>query len=531
MLSKNPAVIEAFKRRHRIGPRWRNAQQHQFGRRSFPAAAISRLTQDWQPPTSTGDSEIRFDICSLRDRSRELERADPLMKRFLSCLEKNVLKSGVGFSLQNKAMNPDATPDFLANQKVEMGFKEWSKKKNATENGEESLYEIFRHTLRSTARDGGLMLRKIIDPRVNEFGFALRMIEIDHLDVNYNTYAASTGNRIVMGVEKNRLNKTVAFHLLTKHPGDMLFGSSPYERVRIPATEIIHYFVKERVTQCVGVPWAAPSMLRMHHLEQYEIAELIASRAAANKGGFFTSEAGDAYQGENEQSLTELGTEKTGTLDDSEPGQKDELPKGMTFTPYDPTHPTQQYGDFTRDAKLSIAAGLDVSYATLVGDLTKSSFSSMRTGWLDERETYKKMQAHMIEHLALEIFETWLLVALTGGAINLPMSKFAQFNQPNFRGRRWPWVDPEKDVNARLIEINGGLATRDATIDESDSELDLEETFNQLAYEQALAKKKGLNFASKPEQADPKSPSKNGKVEEPEDSEDSEDRKILVARV
>lgn len=487
MLSRNPEVISAFKRRHRIGqPRHRGSAAP--GRRSYPSAAYNRLTFDWTPATSTGDSEVRFDIQTLRDRSRQLERADPLMKRFLNSLEKNVLKSGVGFSFQSLANNPDGTQDFLARQKIEEAYAEWSLPKNCTENGEEGLYDVYRLGLRSTAREGGVMLGIVRDPAVNRFGFALRLIEIDHLDINFNSYSRS-GNRITMGVEKNEMGKTVAFHLLEQHPGDMLFGASPRERVRVAAEDIIHYFVKERVTQCVGVPWAAPSMLRMHHLEQYELSELVASRKAANKGGYFTSERGDSYAGEKEET-TEA------TLDESEPGQTDELPPGMTFVPYDPTHPTTQFGDFVRESKLAISTGLDISYATLVGDLTKSSFSSMRTGWLDERETYKRMQAHMINHLAVRIFEEWLMMALTVGAIKLPMFKFDQFNKPNFRGRRWPWVDPKKDIEAALMENAAGLKTKSAIIDESDSELDFRETIDQVAEEQAYEKSKGVQLVN-----------------------------------
>ncbi len=486
--------IKQFKTRFRIGANFKR-DGHPPSRRSYPAGGTDRLLQDWMTATATGDAEIRFDIQNLRDRSRQLERADPLMRRYLSCLQKNVLKSGVGFNLQNKATNPDGTPDFMANRKIEMAFKEWSKKKNCSENGESSLYEVCRLTLRSAARDGGVMLRKIIHPKVNAFGFALRLIEIDHLDINYNAWNGE--NRIVMGVEKNAFGKTVAYWMLRQHPGDLLFGSSPYNRERIPADDIIHYFIKERVTQCVGVPWAAPSMIRMHHLEQYEISEIVASRKASNKGGYFVSDRGDDYAGEKEETTASDGTvTETGTFNDSEPGQDDQLPAGMSFVPYNPTHPTSQYGDFTRDAKLGIATGMDMSYATLVGDLTKSSFSSMRTGWLDERETYKQLQAHMIENLMNEVFEVWLETAITTGAINLPMSKFDQFNQPNFEGRKWAWIDPVKDVTAKIMELGAGLTTREAVICESDSSTDLEDTFAQLEYEQDLAKKHGLDFSA-----------------------------------
>lgn len=512
MLSRNPQVIADFKRRHRIGQS-RHRVPGRVAHRNYPAANYDRLTFDWTPATATGDAAIRFDIQSLRDRSRQLEKADPLMKRFLNCLEKNVLKSGVGFSFQSIVNNPDGTMDFLARQKIEAGWEEWSRPKNCTLNGEESLDEVLRLALRSTARDGGIMLRKVRDPGVNKFGFALRMVEIDYLDVNYNTLLQN-GNRIVMGVEKNGIDKTVAYHLLNKHPGDLLFGSSPKDRVRVDAGDIIHYFVKERVTQCVGVPWAAPSMLRMHHLEQYEISELVASRKAANKGGYFTSDRGEKYVGDEEQTQGPAGTEGTGaTMDDSEAGSTDELPPGMSFVEYNPTHPTQQFGDFVNQSKLSIAAGLDVSYATLVGDLTKSSFSSMRTGWLDERETYKRMQTHMIIHLAVEIFEGWLEMALTTQAVKLPMFKFDQFNKPNFRGRRWPWVDPEKDIRAALMENAAGLKTKGQIIDESDSELDHKETIDHIADEQAYEEKKGVTLVN----AAAPTPAKEGEVKQPND--------------
>lgn len=530
MLSANPQVIASFKRRFGIGLK-RGVNHRPNSRfthkRSYPAASSDRLVADWTPASATGDAEIRFDIQSLRDRSRQLERADPLMKRFLSCLEKNVLKSGVGYTLQSKVVQPDGKPDFMANQKIEAAWKDWTRKKYCTENGEESLYEVCRLVLRSAARDGGAMLQKVMtDPEENRYGFALRLIEIDHLDVNYNAIRQN-GNHIVMGVEKTERGRTVAYWLLNKHPGDLLFGASPYSRERVPADQIIHYFLKERITQCVGVPWAAPSMLRMHHLEQYEISEIIASRAAANKGGYFTSERGDNYAGENEQATAADGTtQDTGaTLAQSEPGQSDELPPGMSFVPYDPTHPTQQYGDFTRDAKLGISTGLDMSYATLVGDLTKSSFSSMRTGWLDERETYMKMQAHMVEHLMLEIFEAWLETQLTLQTIKLPLSKFDAFNKPMFIGRRWPWIDPQKDVMSSLMETNGGLKTKQQIIESSDSDLDLEETFEQLAYEKKLAEKHGLEFANPNTGGSTSAPKEEKEKTKPkgEDPEDEEE--------
>ena len=48
---------------------------------------------------------------------------------------------------------------------------------------------------------------------------------------------------------------------------------------------------------------------------------------------------------------------------------------------------------------------------------------------------------------------------LTGQIPNLPFSKFDKFNSPIFRGRRWKWVDPLKDITATIMAINNGLSS------------------------------------------------------------------------
>jgi lambda family phage portal protein len=484
--------VAAFKSQHGIGRR--NLGPNKVFKRGYEAGGFNRLTADMHHlNTSTADSEIRYDLVSLRNRARMQERENAYVSRYLKALTNNVIQNEVGFSLQMKATRPPeyVVQDTIANAKIEQAWKEWCKKENCTESMEDSFYDICRLTVRSTPRDGGIMFHKVIDPNVNEFGFALKPIEIDLLDVNMNEFAPN-GNRITMGVEKDKRSRTVAYHLLERHPGDLLYGQQKYNRQRIPANEIIHYFVKERITQCVGVPWIAPALLRVHHLDQYEQAEIVAAREAAVKGGYFTSERGDQYSGEEETDAE--GAATGNTISNFEAGQKDELPPGMTFVPYDPQHPMSQYGDFVKNSLFGICAGLDISYATLTGDLSNANYSSMRAGKIEEQESYKTIQCHMINHLCTDIFTAWLEVAITNGIVNLPMSKFRLFNKPKFTGRRWPWVDPQKDITAALMEINGGLNTRTQISEENGR--DLEEIYQTLADEKALAEEHGLTFVN-----------------------------------
>ncbi len=135
---------------------------------------------------------------------------------------------------------------------------------------------------------------------------------------------------------------------------------------------------------------------------------------------------------------------------------------------------------------------MNMSYATLTGDLSGANYSSMRAGSLEEREGYKKVQNHQIGNLVLPIFNAWLEVALLNGAIGLPFRKLEQFNKPKFSGRRWPWVDPGKDIQAALDSINGRLTTRTKWTEENGE--DLEEIIDTLKYEEALFAKAGLEL-------------------------------------
>ncbi len=482
--------VEQFKARHGIGPRYR------MQKRDYSGAVSNRLTADWRPSTSTSDSEIRYDIEGLRARSRDMERNNPLFKRWLGVLCNNILNDDTGFSLQMKAANSDGTLDMGANDKIEMAWREWCKKQFCSETGEYSFFDVCDLVLRSAARDGGFMVQPLLDPNANDFGFTLRLFEIDYLDVNYNTVTPG-GNRIVMGVEKNSRRQTVAYHMLKEHPGDMMFGSGGRgygDRMRVPAEHLIHYFVKHRESQCVGVPWGAPSMLKLRHLDKYQEAEVVAAREAAVKGGYFTSVDGTPYAGEKEETTTSTGTIKTGTLNDFEPGMSDQLPPGMTFTPYDPTHPTQQFGDFVMAMNFEIASGFEVSYATLTGDLRGANYSSMRVGRQEEQQGFKKAQCHLIRHLVMDIFERWLPQALVSGMVQLPFAGLRKFNKPRFTGRRWASVDPQTDVTADLMRINGGLTTRSRICEETGE--DYEDVIEELAYEKELAEEAGLEFAN-----------------------------------
>lgn len=453
------------------------------GRRSYSAAASSRLTNDWVTQHMSGMAEIRYTLKVMRDRSRELARNNAYAKRFLKMVVGNVVGAH-GIRLQNKAVGVDGAQDKSTNGLIHDAFLEWGKKENCDVAGLLSWKAMQRVFIETIARDGECLARKVKGFK-NEWGFALQFIEADHLDENYNAELPN-GNTIKMGVEVNQWGRPVAYHIFVKHPYDYFSMQNPgirYERV--PAEEMIHGFIPERIGMVRGVPWMFAAMTHTNMLGGYEEAEVIAARLAACKMGFFETPTGDNYRGDDQE-------DDGSPITEAEPGVFEQLPQGTTFKDFKPEHPAGNFAPFVKTTLRTIASAWNVSYNSLANDLEGVNFSSIRAGLLDERDYWKLLQGWMIEILCQPVFQPWLEMSLLTQAVPLLQSKIDKFNIQKWHARGFDWVDPEKDANAQVLGIVNLIKTRTSVCAERGE--DFEEILEQLAEEEALIEKYKIKF-------------------------------------
>jgi len=455
-------------------------------KRNYQGAAISRLTNDWLSPASTADEEIRSSLTRLRGRCRDLERNNDYVRRFLSGLESNTL-GHAGIGLQMKVSENGGRPDVLANDLIEKAWREWGRREMCTVTGRMTWFDVQRLALRSTARDGDCIIRMIRDAQ----GFRLQLLEGDRLDLNFNMAKLTNGNEVRLGVEIDRFGKPVAYHLLDKHPSEV--STVQAKRERIPASEIIHPFITDRIAQTRGTPWMVSAMTRLQMLGAYEEAEITAARTAACKMGFLTKERSEGYVGDID--------EEGNTLMEVSPGTIEELPMGTKFESWNPDHPVGNYANFVKSCLRGIAAGLGVSYNMLANDLEGVNYSSIRAGLIDEREYYKAVQRWFIDTVVTPIFEGWLETNLLNGTINLPAAKLDKFNAPDWKPRRWAWVDPLKDQQASILSVENQLKSKRQVV--SEMGLDYESVLREIKQDEELAADVGLE---KPSESEPSVP-------------------------
>lgn len=485
----NKAARAIVRAAHSDTPRKRGRSRIPRSGRAYSGAGSNRLTADWLSINKSAGQELRAALRILRARSRELSRNDPYARKFFELVKTNVI-GPKGVKLQMRVKQPDGkTDDAVANDIIERNFGEWGKLGICTMDGRLSWVDAQRLFIESVARDGEILIRKIVGKGAgNKWGFGLQFIEADHLNEDLNK-KLDDGKQIIMGVEVDKFSRSLAYHLTPGHPGDGMYDRQYTKPVRIPADEFIHPFISHRVGQPRGFPWLAASMLRLQMLNGYEEAELVAARVSASKMGFFTSPDGEGYEGEGEDAEGNLVME-------AEPGVFEQLPEGMEFTPFDPQHPTSQFGAFLKSLLRGVASGAGVSYNNLASDLEGVNFSSLRQGALDERDAWRTLQGWAIEHFHSCVFEGWLEWALVMGQLklfggtNLPFSRFEKFNAPSWTARGWQWIDPQKEGKANAEAANNLLKSKTAIVAEQGR--DYPDVLQEIKAERELEKSLGL---------------------------------------
>ena len=247
--------------------------------RSFEGAGNGRRLSNWGTSTAGPNSTLFSSLGSLRSRSRELSRNDPQICGALDCLVSNIVGMGISPRWQLSDSN--------LKKRIQQLWSDWTQEADA--GGLLDFYGLQSLIARSIIESGEVLIRfcpkrsgSLLVP------LQLQILEADHLDETYNTIAPN-GNEIRMGIEFDKAGKRAAYWMFREHPGEVFMTvRNQFDRIRIPASEILHAYQPLRPGQQRGRPWLASLILTMHELNQFNDAELVRKKTAAMFGGFIT---------------------------------------------------------------------------------------------------------------------------------------------------------------------------------------------------------------------------------------------------
>ncbi len=425
-------------------PRVPRRQMMTARRRSFDAGASDRLTGGWATSPLTADDIVRRNWRVLVARSRDQAANNDYGKAFIRRCRQNIVGPR-GLMLQAQAKDGDKL-DSGANKAIERAWARWSKAKNCDVTGKMSLRQIQKALITSAAKDGEFFLRTVIGKEAGPWGFAVQVLDPVRCPVDLEQKDMPGGRFIRHGIEFNRYGRPLAFYFQTLAADEIDYSFGGRDYTRVPADQIVHGYLTDIIGQKRGLPWMATSLVRMQHLSEFEKSALVNAREGANKQGFIEWEEGfgPAVEGDEEVEI------------ESEPGTYHELPMGARFKGHDPQYPSGELAVFSKHMLRGIASGLGVAYNAFANDLEGVNFSSIRQGVLDERDHWMDMQEWLIESFAAPVYEAWLGYSLLAGRITLdngaplPPEKREKFQSVAWLGRRWDWIDPQKDITAAI---------------------------------------------------------------------------------
>ena len=209
-------------------------------KRRFEGAVFNRLTGSFAFSERSINTELRGDLDTLRRRSRDLTNNEPLGRRFIKLVVKNVCGS-TGFRMQSKVVDDSDEQDELANNLIEDAWKDWGQADICDIAGQLCMADIEQLTMKTIARDGEALIR-IHQGAPNKYNFALQVLDIERLATTINRESSSTQNAIIMGVEVDVNGRALWYHIITR-----MIGRDPLTREteRVPASEIIHLYMSD----------------------------------------------------------------------------------------------------------------------------------------------------------------------------------------------------------------------------------------------------------------------------------------------
>lgn len=411
----------------------------------YDAASLSRRTQGWRAIGTDANYETRLGNVRLRDAARDMVRNNAFASRAKATLAHNVVGAGIVPRVTSKIDKRTVEVFELVKDHFENSEIDIERRQN--------LYGIQNLAMQCIVESGEVLIRKRPRRIQNRFDlpFQLQVLEPDFLD-SFTDGELPNGNLVVQGVEFNRIGERVAYYLYDRHPGGWT-GVGQMRGNRIPASMVSHIYRVDRPGQVRGVSWFAPVMMRMRDFADYTDAQLMRQKIAACFAAFITTVEGFVPTAPD-------GLEKSPSgfpIEQFEPGMIERLREGESISFATPPL-TSDFSGYSTVTLREIAAGLNITYEAMTGDLTNVNYSSGRMGWLEYQRSIDSWRWNMLMPMMMDPLAVW-----TQEAIEVMTGSTEPFRLDWTPPRR-EMIDPAVEIDAAGRSIRLGLSSRSEEI-------------------------------------------------------------------
>lgn len=261
--------------------------------------------------------------------------------------------------------------------------------------------------------------------------------------------------------------RVAAYEFFKARPGGILFGNRFGERVIISAD-----FVLDLHYPATGADyWSHPpeaiiaAVPYLYALSCIDTDFLGIMKKQGEILGFL--EANPEHIPEMEDDL--LDVYKNVPFPENLPKNRaiDLLPIGTKWQEVTSSVPNANTADHKKGLVRAAAAALQVSYATLSGDVSDGNYSSNRAATIEEREGYRIRQDHLVRKICRRALGHWLINAIAAGDVSLrrPASLTQAIKSP-WRTKKWEAIDELKSARSLQTRVGLGVTSIPREIEE-----------------------------------------------------------------
>ena len=402
-----------------------------------------------------------YDNTLLRAVSRHLCRDVALAHRFKSLLLDNILT--------RKPEPPEFPADLPPNiaDDIRREWIKWTKTATPFANSIHPFCQVERELLGSVIEDGEVLVTHTIKGGKLE-------LEAYNADQFYEINSQSSAQEnAYMGIITNKKGKPIAYLVYENtSPRYFLQGS---ELLKIPASMALHIYDPDSFGQYRGRPWITAALLRIAAVKEYDTYSSATMRILAKLAMFFVKKPGavstmsgredevEFSDDEDEETIRRKASDKQSNLNKVANAEEIaanaivELPEGVEPLFPSPNIPAAHWDKHREALVKDGCAGVGIDYATLMCDHSQTNFSGARQGEINNRDKFMSWQEWWHFTYRLPIFQQWLANDYLRMRPGLRNSHFLLAMQATWTGKRWPWVDPLKDVKALIEQVGAGL--------------------------------------------------------------------------
>lgn len=434
------------------------------------ASRSRKALRTWNPFTYEADTELSYDLPTLRNRSFDLIKNTPLAGTAIDTVTTHVVGAGLKVRPQIDEevlnMTEEEADDWEAHAQREFNLFE----KYCDADRQHPFGWLQELAFRNSLASGDIFAPLPMVSRP-ETPYKTKVQLIDGARVS-NPNRKGDSAKLINGIEKDENGVPVAYHIANQYPYSVHSkGKLKWKKHKIYGPNgrrnILHLFKPTRIGQTRGEPYLAPVIEPLKQLGRFTDAELMASVVQGMTTVFVKTEQPD-------NDGNSLGLPAAAGNDNKEDNNKDyemgygkvvEMSPGESVEMVDPKRPNSAFDPFFMAICKQVGARLGVPCEMLLQQYT-TSYVAARAAILQAWKFFKIRRQWLVDYFTQPVYEAFMDEAVFTGRIHAPGYFVDPFIRQAYLGAIWigppqGMLKEKEEAAAAKIMVDEDWKTRD----------------------------------------------------------------------